>query len=116
MAVDREELAWAAGFFDGEGTTNAYMQSSRPHLGTVLQLTISQVDRRTLERFLQAVGVGKIYYIDRSEGNPIHTFKVSRFELVQHVVAQLWPWLSDQKKEQATKAFRSYLDTNRKAA
>lgn len=50
------ELAWAAGLFDGEGSSY-YNESSRS-----LQIRISQnYDPEVLERFRAAVGVGKVY-------------------------------------------------------
>jgi hypothetical protein len=56
--MDRHELAWAAGFFDGEGWANAVAQTGRrtrqPHA------QINQSDDydvpAVLERFLSAVG------------------------------------------------------------
>lgn len=58
------ELHWAAGFFDGEGNcrwrpNKVYGNRSRAHGSFALQ--IGQVDRYVLDRFRDAVGVGKVY-------------------------------------------------------
>ena len=52
---DREEIAWAAGFFDGEGCFS-YIQKAR-----YVCLRIGQSELEPLERFREAVGLGKIY-------------------------------------------------------
>jgi len=53
------ELAWAAGFFDGEGcvSVSRTLATAEP----VIQLSVSQVQREPLDRFAAAVGVGKVY-------------------------------------------------------
>jgi hypothetical protein len=53
---NREELAWAAGFFDGEGSFSWTMPAA---FGWAV---INQTNRASLERFKRAVaGLGKIY-------------------------------------------------------
>ncbi len=52
------ELAWAAGFFDGEGSVRWARNTSGRGTFTI---QISQLDRETLDRFMAAVGVGKIH-------------------------------------------------------
>ena len=52
---DREELAWAAGFFDGEGCFS-YTEKARYGVAT-----ITQADIRPLDRFKTAVRVGNVY-------------------------------------------------------
>lgn len=107
--MNREELAWAAGFFDGEGTTSAFMHVNRWQI----QLAVSQNNLDTLERFQAAVhGVGKIYGpYDRNRKNPIYTYKIGGYERVQAVISMLWPWLTPHKKEQAATALLRYLNT-----
>jgi hypothetical protein len=47
------EIAWAAGLFEGEGSIT--------HVRGRTQLRIQMADPEVLERFLEIVGVGKIY-------------------------------------------------------
>jgi hypothetical protein len=51
--ISDAELAWAAGFFDGEGHI-AYRKRR-------LMMAVAQTNREPLERFLDAVGGGRIY-------------------------------------------------------
>lgn len=98
---NREELAWAAGFFDGEGSTFA---DPRPRLG------VSQNDLFVLERFRDAIGMGTISVHDKVYGRakkPVHQLRVNGWRAVQAAIAMLWPWLSPIKKAQATKVLRA---------
>jgi hypothetical protein len=102
---NREELAWAAGFFDGEGTTYSN--------GRVPRVTVPQADIRPIERFHRAVGgVGKVVFVAPPKNFPSHKpqwhWTVTKFEHAQAVIAMLWPWLSEPKREQATGAFNTY--------
>lgn len=117
--LSREELAWAAGFFDGEGTAVAYTRENAKGVRyRAFTMAVSQAGNETtpevLSRFLRAVGgIGAIY-----QSSPYkHTVKWQRrwqwqsgnFETVQAVTAMLWPWLSGPKKEQLSNALRTYL-------
>jgi hypothetical protein len=51
IVPNREQLAWAAGFFDGEGTIHL------PRGSTRFQLAVSQTDLRRMRRFHAAVGM-----------------------------------------------------------
>lgn len=105
-AMDREALAWAAGFFDGEGHTGRATHGRKRPI-----VTITQVDRRVLDRFRAAVGVGRVYGpYTRVLGNrqPVFNFQTTTFEQTQAIVAQLWGRLSRPKQEQAARALRGY--------
>ena len=103
----REDLAWAAGFFDGEGSTCGQLYPSaikqgRSTFSPVLQ--VPQIDRQRLERFQVAVGgLGTIAIHNRTpDGDPyMSVWRTSRFEHVQAVLAMLWPFLSVPKRQQA---------------
>ena len=59
------ELAWAAGFFDGEGCvrwrTCKETRNNRTREYGSFSLQIAQVHREPLDRFAAAVGAGKVY-------------------------------------------------------
>lgn len=102
---DREALAWAAGFFDGEGCTFAAHRKQR----TIrVGLSISQVEREPLERFVTATGnLAKILPRARTRKpthRPIWTIQVTSWRNVQAIMAMLWPWLSRFKKDQYIRA------------
>ena len=101
-APDREDLAWAAGFFDGEG---CFSYTDRAAYASV---SISQVERGPLERFQGAVGnLGKIYgpyfktYPGRMSKQPWHQYRAYRREHVQAIAAMLWFNRGSTKREQA---------------
>jgi hypothetical protein len=52
------ELAWAAGFFDGEGTIS--QTSAKGTRRRYLILRIGHVDPRPLRRLVDAIGVGHV--------------------------------------------------------
>lgn len=94
------ELAWAAGFFDGEGS----IQLRR---GTMLQLYVGQTDPRPLERFAAAVGAGKVrgpYGPYARNGKPNNWKPMYAWQLggrkAESVFATLRPYLSEPKREQ----------------
>lgn len=102
FTTKREELAWAAGLFDGEGHVGS--GTHRPDI----YLSVSQVDRRVLDRFCSAVALGAVYGpydhpVIQRRGNeqPRFYFQTQRFETVQAIVAMLWTWLSPVKRDQA---------------
>lgn len=102
--MNREELAWAAGFFDGEGHISTQGQWG-------MNMAVYQVDRRPLERYQAALGgLGRIYLRSHSNPNhrPIHIHKARSFEQAQAIIALLWNWLSGPKREQAAAALQRY--------
>lgn len=121
---NREELAWAAGFFDGEGCTwsGIRLRKDRKWTQRHLAASIGQArleGRNLLERFQKAVnGVGAISgpfrqrQLNRQE---FWQWRVNTFEEVQAVVAMLWIFLGNIKRRQAQIALRSYRDFVREA-
>ena len=103
-SFDRESLAWAAGFFDGEGCTRA-IEADGPHGVTHhTEMAITQIHRDTLERFQDAVGglgyiVGPDFYGGRKNG--LWRWRLTDWRGIQAVLAMLWPWLGPHKKQQA---------------
>jgi hypothetical protein len=111
---DREELAWAAGFFDGEG---CFSFAERARYGVA---TIGQTDVQALERFRHAVGVGTIYgpydykYPGRMSKRPWWNDRAHRREHLQAIVTMLWFKLGPIKRQQALVVLRSYRNTCRR--
>jgi hypothetical protein len=94
ILVNREDLAWAAGLFDGEGHTRCD--------GGSLKLSVAQKDREVLDRFVSAVGVGKVYgpYATASKDCLMHNVLVSGAN-AQAAIAMLWAFLGTVKRQQA---------------
>lgn len=97
---DREELAWAAGFFDGEGHVRCSLVQEKQY--PLLRVEVAQRDPQVLERFQRVIGCGRIYAINRKPPkNSYYNWHVGRFEHAQAVIALLWTWLSPVKRKQA---------------
>lgn len=116
---ERIELAWAAGFFDGEGTTTAHKgnASQRLHLMVAVKQTVSRDEAHSglpdvLVRFAAAVGVGRIGgpYLDRpgragfSEARRPQYMWYAKADAAQVAVRRLWLDLGDVKRAQAEAA------------
>lgn len=98
----REDLAWAAGLFDGEGYSGVQLVSRarRTTPERNIHVTITQREREVLDKFQEAVGVGRVY-TTTNRGKVLYCFDTGKFEHVQHILAVLWPWLCIHKKVQA---------------
>lgn len=116
VVIDREELAWAAGFFDGEGCFS-YVKTARYGVAT-----ISQTSPEPLQRFQRAVGgLGKIYgpyeqkaHRDRWSRKPQWSFRAQRRDDVQAIAAMLWFKLGTVKRSQAVEVLRLTARTCRR--
>ena len=111
--TSRERLAWAAGFWAGEGccwsgssNSKGYRYKQRSIVGR-----ISQVDKRPLVRFKRAVSLGSIRGPYRtSKGRPAYQWGVSGWPSIEKLFKLLGPWLDPVKREQfiaARKLYRS---------
>lgn len=106
MHMDRSELAWAAGFFDGEGSTIARSFKTRPGYRQ-LAISLPQSGDTTsppkvLLRFQRAMGGMGTISGPNSDG--IYAWRVLGREQVHVTLQLLWPFLSDVKREQAARA------------
>jgi hypothetical protein len=99
--IDREELAWGAGFFDGEGCF-CYSEA-----GQYVCVSIAQSERAPLDRFANAVGLGKVNgpyrqrHNDRWSRKPQYVFRANGHDAIQAIAAMLWFKLGPTKREQA---------------
>ena len=97
-----EELAWAAGFWDGEGSCGCYGRNDgrkRKASNSYLRASVNQIHREVLDRFCAAVELGKVYgpYVGR---NTQWEWQLHGEERVRLLFERLWPWLSSVKREQ----------------
>lgn len=115
---DSHELAWAAGFFDGEGNLyarNTYIANKHTHnLGIVLH--IPQVDPRVLHRFKAAVlDIGTVSlrgFTPKGNQKTQWLYRTQSFEGCQAVCSLLWKYLSPVKKDQIEAQFYHYHKEN----
>ncbi len=104
------ELAWAAGFFDGEGCIDIWKSKGRKPTWSdhrTFRVQVGQSgDRDTLDRFVKAVGCGTVYGPYSAGGTKAHhkprfVLIYSSVEMAYAVMNQLWPYLCEPKKRQA---------------
>jgi hypothetical protein len=101
IKIDTHELAWAAGFFDGEGSTTKPSGRARS-MAPVIQL--GQAESFPLERFVKAVGFGYIRtYKDKLYKKWYFYMTITKFEHSQQAICMLWKWLGPTKKAQYKK-------------
>lgn len=101
MNWTREDLAWAAGLFEGEGCISAGRQDSY-----ILQLV--STDEDVVRRFYRVIELGTISGPFIPNGNVKYkpAWKwccTNQYEMLAVLVA-LWPWLGERRQEKAREA------------
>lgn len=116
------DLAWCAGFYEGEGTIHFQLQGRKLKDGSdgrpfrALLLTINQVEDYSLENFAMKLGIGKVtgpYKGRTANCKKYYQFRVTGYEDVQYVIASIWNWLSPRRQEQASYALQKYKEWGR---
>ena len=107
IEVSKTEVAWAAGFFDGEGTTRLTRTRGYGSLG----MSVSQVELAPLERFQRALfGLGRIRWDERGGRNGIHVWYLTNWRDVQACLGAMWPFLCEPKRAQARPALAHIME------
>ena len=105
MFTNREDLAWAAGFFDGEGCFYARKQHGKYYA----TMETDQVDPEVLAKCQRITGLGKVKG-PYKQGNVKHQdqwrWQTLGFAHTQALVAMLWTWLGTKKRNQATRVLQ----------
>ena len=96
--MKKTELAWAAGFFDGEGHFGC-------HHFPYLYLSISQKDRNVLDRFRRIFKTGRVYPPYGKDS--CYRFAIGNFHSIQKIIVALWPYLSIVKRDQVLHIIRT---------
>ena len=113
------ELAWVAGFFDGEGYIGAGGSPGRRTIEmSIGQASIDELPE-TLTRVARVLGVGHLRG-PRMLANPWsklpqYVWCAKSFEDVQFAVALLWTWLGPVKRAQASDALLHFRALRRVA-
>ena len=108
-----EELAWAGGFFDGEGST--YLEKHRTHAGyfyPVLYVPQSAeigVAPELLRLKSAMNGLGNISGVrqDGPDGKPYRRWRVVTPLKVQAALHLLWPFIGEVKRAQAQRVMKT---------
>jgi len=96
----KEDLAWQAGLFDGEGS---FFKVGRRGGCASLSMT----DKPSVVRYQSILGIGKVTKRDNSPFKPVYECRVCSFEHVQYVASILWAWLGEAKKKDAIKVLKN---------
>jgi hypothetical protein len=91
MQVDRtqEQVAWAAGLFEGEGWWG-------PRAKTSAEAVLGSTDRDVVDRFASVVGFGSIATEKRADGHKtLYRWSASSASQVKSLIELFWPWLGN---------------------
>jgi hypothetical protein len=113
------QLAWVAGFFDGEG----YIGVGGSHGKRTIEMSIAQASAGdlppTLTRVALVLRVGNLrgprMLPNAWSKLPQFVWKAGAFEDVQFATAMLWRWLGPVKRAQARDALLRYRSLGRAA-
>jgi hypothetical protein len=107
--MDEREVAWAAGFYEGEG----YFGVKRNPYGhpNALRFSIGQRTEEPILKFLAIAGVGKIRHrhLPDGHGKEIWYYEAGKTANALLVIEALWPWLSERRKLQAQRAIDEFM-------
>jgi hypothetical protein len=110
----RDELAWAAGLFDGEGCIRAYCYPNRKGGPSYCRFfaNVSQDGENTslLERFHRAVGGRGAILHKKSRRPHEYLWQATAFLEVSTVLWLLWPWLGEVKRADAMSALATMYE------
>ena len=104
LVASNEELAWAAGFFDGEGTTSGAYDTRRSG-GYQMRMSVEQAGEDAvclLSRFQCAIGLGNITGPRWKKNGVKPQYRVAIHGIRRSLLTAsvLWPYLSKPKREQ----------------
>ena len=100
--VGAGEVKWAAGLYDGEGSS--FLKSGNNPMYRYPVISVTNTDTEVLRRFNNAVGgLGRIDgpYNYNPKHKPKWILRIDGFERAQAVIAMLWGDCSTAKRDQA---------------
>jgi hypothetical protein len=101
---DGLELAWAAGFFDGEGTICT--QGAKETTKRYLKIRVAHCEPQPLRRFADAVGLGNVTGPNAQKNpawSPYYSWQLAGSRAEQ-ALERLRPFLSEPRLEQWARA------------
>ena len=106
--MDTHELAWVAGFVDGEGHFGNHSKGS-----ISFELCQSVPAEGLLQRMMDAVGMGVVQgpYQRSERHKPMYKFRINKYESVKSFYQMIQPWLGETKRKQAESAIARFEST-----
>lgn len=107
---NREQIVWAAGLFEGEGSVSFRRLEKRAHrISCVMQL--SSTDEDVVSRFADCVGCGRVtgpyrnrqwWHGEKVEvGKPYWSWKCQACGAVYALLAKFYPFLGERRQKRA---------------
>jgi hypothetical protein len=108
-AVHKDDIAWAAGLFEGEGCIS-FTRSKRSHWRnsqTQGRVSVAMTDQDVVERFAKIMGFGTVEYLgvpqsrDGYNRKATWRWRAQSYEHVQATIAMFWSYLGTRRKARA---------------
>jgi hypothetical protein len=98
------EVAWAAGLFEGEGCITMFQQ--KHHQQPQLRLSVQMTDRDVVERFCSIVECESVSPEKRLRPprKPVHVWQISNRRDVERLLLMFMPWLGERRRMRADEA------------
>ena len=117
---NKEDLAWCAGIFEGEGTISTRMtlpksNSRRKQRDRSIIIKIKMTDLDVLQKFNLIIGFGNLtgpYFLEGRK--PYYIWQTGKFEYVQATCAMLWRWLCSRRQAKIIDILTLYKESPRK--
>jgi hypothetical protein len=113
-----EEIAWAAGLFEGEGCM--HFRGTVGKRGGNAQMRLTMTDSDVVARFAVIMGCGNSYFshtpVHRARGEkPLYTWVVYTASQIIQCLELLMPWLGDRRRVKAkeTIAFAKQIEVHK---
>jgi len=110
-SAEEQAFAWAAGLFDGEGSTELYTRRTPERTWFALRSRVSQCDAQgvpaVLQRFQAVVQCGRIDGPTSGDGYENAYKWDAGADDTLRVLPKIWPWLGTVKRVQAIEAIKS---------
>lgn len=105
----REDVAWAAGVFEGEGFVGTYdYRSHRPSW----MMSVEMTDEDVVRKLHRVIGLGKVYGpIERKNGAgagwlPTWKWQLARRDQIYAVCAALFPFMGKRRRARMAQAIQ----------
>lgn len=106
----REDIAWCAGFFDGEGSVGCYDGLMYLQIEQKVEWCCEEPFSDVLERFALVFPVTTVKgpYTNRSNHSNLSTMRyvATGFEKVQYIISSMWEFLGEVKRDNYREALK----------
>ena len=106
----KEEIAWAAGIFEGEGCFSHNLNGNR-NTKRLPTASVQMTDRDVIEKFCAVVEIGHFNaQHSPSQNKPVYTWRTNTYEGVKYVYDLLSPWLCARRLAKGKEELDAYLN------